>query len=110
MDLQAVKPVSSVAISPSGKGKPISTPANPGKELPPPPPPPTTVRIDPAVVQSQQERQAAVAKQMSHYLRTSSRDLQFQVDMESGQAVVTVRDAEGNVVRTIPGEEALAML
>jgi uncharacterized FlaG/YvyC family protein len=108
MDMQAVKPVSSVAIAPHGKGKPEAFPANSGKNLPPAPPP--AARIDPEVVQTQQERQAAVARQMSTYLRLNSRDLEFRVDVETGNAVITVRDAAGNVVRTIPGEEALEML
>ncbi len=108
MDIPAPKPVSSVAASPGVQGKPAVSGAGTGKDLPPPPPP--SARIDPVVTQSLQERRAAVAQQMSNYLRSNSRDLDFQVDFESGSAVITVRDAAGNVVRTIPGEEALQML
>src|SRR5262249_10329271 len=109
MDLPAVKPGASVAVTPTGNGKPVASPADSGKDLPRAAPPPPA-QIDPVVVRSQQELQAAVAEQMSHYLRSNSRDLDFQVDVDSGTAVVTVRDAAGNVVRTIPGEEALQML
>jgi uncharacterized FlaG/YvyC family protein len=109
MDVQALKPVSSVAAAPGVKGKPAVSAANTGKDLPPPPPP-ESARIDPAVMQSQQERRAAVAQQMNAYLRSTSRNLDFQVDFQSGEAVITVRDAAGNVVRTIPGEEAMQML
>ncbi len=62
------------------------------------------------VVQSQEDRQAAVAQRVNAYLRSVSRDLEFQVDATSGKAVITVKDASGNVVRTIPGEDAMQML
>lgn len=107
MDIQAVKPVSSVAVSPAGKVQPVVAQMGAGRDLPPPPEP---VHLDPAVLQDQQARQAALAQQVSHYLRSNSRDLEFQVDAQSGHAVITVRDAAGNVVRRIPGEEALQML
>jgi hypothetical protein len=107
MEVPALKPVPSVAIAPSGKGRPVSSPANSGKDLPPPPAPP---RLDPTVIQAQSQKKAAVAQQMSRYLQTNSRELDFQIDTESGQAFITVRDASGNIVRTIPGEEALEML
>jgi uncharacterized FlaG/YvyC family protein len=103
MDIQAVKPVSSVAVSP-GKGSP-PVPADRGKDLPPPP-----TGIDPAVEQVSREKQAALARQINSYLRSNSRELEFRIDAESGDAVITVRDAEGNVVRRIPGEEAMEML
>jgi hypothetical protein len=108
MEIKALKPMSSVAASPGAKGKPAVSAGSTGKDLPPPPPAPA--RLDPAVTQNMQERWAAVAKQMNNYLRSNSRDLEFQVDFGSGDAVITVRDAVGNVVRTIPGEEALQML
>ncbi|HTQ36803.1 MAG TPA: flagellar protein FlaG [Steroidobacteraceae bacterium] len=81
-------------------------PAGSGKDLPPPP----SAHLDVAVVQSQQQRQAALAQQMSDYLRSNSRDLVFQVDPQSGHPVITVLDAAGNVVRRIPGEAAMQML
>lgn len=106
MDIKAFQPVSSVAASPTGQGKPVVAPAPSGKDLPPAP----AARLDPAVVREQQARQAALAQRVSDFLRSNSRDLEFQVDASSGDAVITVRDAAGNVVRTIPGEEALQML
>jgi hypothetical protein len=109
MEIKAMTPVSSVAASPGAKGKPAVSAGSTGKDLPPPPPPART-RLDPAVIRSMQERWDAVAKQMNNYLRSSSRDLTFRVDFPSGHAVITVRDAAGAVVRTIPGEEALQML
>jgi flagellar protein FlaG len=56
------------------------------------------------------ERVSAVVEQIDTYLKGSRRELQFQVDEESGQVVVRVRDAAtGDVIRQIPGEEALRM-
>lgn len=106
MDVPAVKPVSSVTTSPGGKGPPVIPQVGTGKDLPPPP----AAHLDPEVTQQLREKQAAVAQQMSAYLRSNSRDLEFQVDTQSGQAVITVLDAAGNVVRRIPGEEAMQML
>lgn len=56
------------------------------------------------------ERVSAVVEQIDTYLKDSRRELQFQVDEESGQVVVRVRDAAtGDVIRQIPGEDALRM-
>ena len=56
------------------------------------------------------ERVSAVVEQIDTYLKDSRRELQFQVDEESGQVIVRVRDAAtGDVIRQIPGEEALRM-
>ncbi len=56
------------------------------------------------------ERVSAVVEQIDTYLKGSRRELQFQVDEESGQVIVRVRDAAtGDVIRQIPGEEALRM-
>ena len=103
MDIQAVKPASSVAVSPAGRGSPAVSAAGSAKELPP-------AHLDPFVVQDSRDRQAAVARQLNLYLRSNSRELEFRVDAESGDAIITVRDAAGHVVRTIPGEDALEML
>lgn len=56
------------------------------------------------------ESVSAVVEQIDTYLKGSRRELQFQVDDESGQVIVRVRDAAtGDVIRQIPGEEALRM-
>jgi hypothetical protein len=109
MDIPAVKPASSVATAPTGKGRSVVSEVNSGKDLPPPPPP-AHARLDPVVMQQLDQKKAAVAQQMSKYLRANSRNLDFQIDSASGEAVVTVRDASGNVVRRIPGEDALQLL
>lgn len=107
MDIPAVKPVSRVVISPTGQGKAAIAPVGSGKDLPPPPP---AAHLDAQMLQDLSQKKAALAQQMSQFLRSNARDLEFQVDTESGRAVVTVRDGSGNVIRTIPGEQALQML
>jgi flagellar protein FlaG len=53
---------------------------------------------------------AAVAQQMRDYLRSNGRDLEFRVDADTNDMVITVREAaSGKVIRQIPNEEALQM-
>jgi flagellar protein FlaG len=50
----------------------------------------------------------SVTRQIDSFLRSINRSLQFQLDPATGQMVVTLRDAEtGEVIRQVPGEEAL---
>ena len=44
------------------------------------------------------------------YLRLSNRNLEFVVEEDSGATVIVVRDAEGEVIRRIPGEEVLQLM
>jgi uncharacterized FlaG/YvyC family protein len=71
------------------------------------PPPVEPVREVVSSSQNLVQTQQAIAEQVSRYLQSSTRNLEFQVDSESGSAVIVVRDGAGNVVRRIPGEEAL---
>jgi hypothetical protein len=43
-------------------------------------------------------------------LARENRELHFSVDEETGLVVIQVRDLEGNVIRTIPGSEALDVM
>lgn len=52
--------------------------------------------------------QAAV-KQIDSYLKGSARSLQFKVDESTGRTVVSVRDANGEVIRQIPNEDVLRL-
>ena len=52
--------------------------------------------------------QAAV-KQIDSYLKGSERSLQFKVDDSTGRTVVSVRDANGEVIRQIPNEDVLRL-
>jgi flagellar protein FlaG len=50
----------------------------------------------------------SVTRQIDSFLRSINRSLDFKLDDATGQMVVTLRDAStGEVIRQIPGEEAL---
>ncbi len=52
----------------------------------------------------------SVTRQIDSFLRSMNRTLQFRVDDASGHMVVSVTDAAtGEVIRQVPGEEALRM-
>lgn len=56
------------------------------------------------------EAVAAVAAQIDSYLRSHRRELQFSIDSESGETVISVRDVNtGELIRQIPSEEALRL-
>jgi flagellar protein FlaG len=98
MDTQAVSLKSSAPAS-----EPV---AKPGTSVVP------TPRAAPAapVQREMRERMAAVAQQMRDYLRSNGRDLEFRVDADTQDMVITVREAaSGKVIRQIPNEEALQM-
>jgi arylsulfatase A-like enzyme len=54
--------------------------------------------------------EVAVARDRAAELAASNRELHFTKDEATGRVVVQVRDLEGNVIRTIPPSEALAVL
>ena len=79
---------------------------NPGASVAPTP---RAATPEPSQVE-QRERIAAVAQQMRDYLRSNGRDLEFRVDADTHDMVITVREAaSGKVIRQIPNEEALQM-
>lgn len=50
------------------------------------------------------------AESINKFLRSTARELQFQLDKDTGIVVVKVMDKEtGDVIRQIPGEETLAI-
>jgi flagellar protein FlaG len=52
----------------------------------------------------------SVTRQIDTFLRSMNKSLQFRVDDASGRMVVSITDAEtGEVIRQVPGEEALRM-
>jgi uncharacterized FlaG/YvyC family protein len=102
MDIQAPKPVSGVSVSTAATGK-FSVPT----VIPQATPPVEPVRDAAATAQDLVRTQQAIAEQVRRYLQSSTRNLEFQVDSHAGGAVIVVRDGDGNVVRRIPGEEAL---
>jgi flagellar protein FlaG len=71
-----------------------------------------------SAIPQQQEVQApptshkieSVTRQIDSFLRSQNHNLNFRVDQGSGKMVVTVTDGEtGEVIRQVPGEEALKM-
>ena len=103
MDIKAAKPVSSVsATTTAGKR------ADNGPVQDPPPAPP--VKVQPPV-HDLQHTLAVVAEQLNEFMRSSSRDLEFRVDIGANTTVVTVSNpSTGEVVRQIPNEEALRVM
>jgi uncharacterized FlaG/YvyC family protein len=103
MELQPNKSVAGASSSPAATGKhPAITVAV--QEVVPQVEPVAAIR---PTVQNLQHAQQAIAEQVSRYLNSSTRNLEFQVDNEAGTAVIVVTDLQGNVIRRIPGEEAL---
>lgn len=104
MDVPVTKPASGLlsasaqatGLHPVVAGEP---PADPAPSVAPVTPP--------APVDGMLQTQQLIAEQVSRYLQSTTRNLEFQVDGESGTAVIVVRDAEGQVIRRIPGEEVL---
>lgn len=54
--------------------------------------------------------EVAAARDRAAELAASNRELHFSVDEESNRVIVQVRDLAGNVIRTIPPSEALAVM
>ncbi|MET0281652.1 MAG: flagellar protein FlaG, partial [Steroidobacteraceae bacterium] len=106
-DIQALKAISSVAASPTDAGKQADIKAQAAMEKERPAP---VIPVENDMAEDLQSLHAAVAEQLQDYLRSTSRDLNFQVEAGSGDAVLTVLDAGGNVVRRIPGEEAMQLM
>jgi uncharacterized FlaG/YvyC family protein len=90
---QAERPQPTVAAATSPTAAPIAEP-----------------EPEPVPVRNHFETREAIAEQVSRYLQTSARNLEFQVEGESSTPVIIVRDGAGNVVRRIPGGAALQML
>ncbi|MFP4209573.1 MAG: flagellar protein FlaG [Wenzhouxiangella sp.] len=63
--------------------------------------------VDPEALEARLEK---VREQISEFSRQSGRDLEFQVQQDSGRVVILVKSSEtGEVLRAIPPEEAQRM-
>lgn len=58
---------------------------------------------------SEVSRAVAAAANVVKELHSRGRELRFQVDRDSHRVIIEVRDLDGNVIRTIPPEKALAV-
>ena len=54
--------------------------------------------------------EVAAARDRAAELAASNRELHFHEDEETGRVIIQVRDLAGNVLRTIPPSEALAVM
>jgi flagellar protein FlaG len=60
--------------------------------------------------QKVQETAKAVAAQIESYLRSVGRQVELSIDSETGETVISVRDANtGDLIRQIPSAEALRL-
>jgi flagellar protein FlaG len=60
--------------------------------------------------QKVQETVKAVAAQIESYLRSIGRQVELSIDSETGETVISVRDANtGDLIRQIPSAEALRL-
>src|SRR5688572_3581341 len=108
MDISGNKPVTGVPSAAQATGKhPVLAIA---ASVPDPVQPVAPVAEIRPTAQNLVQTQQAIAEQVSRYLHSSTRNLEFQVDSDSGTAIIVVRDADGNVIRRIPGEEAMQLM
>ena len=105
MDIKAAKPVSNVSATTAvAAGKRAGDGPVQG-------PPPAQSVNGQAPVRDLQHTLAVVAEQLNEFMRSSSRDLEFRVDIGANTTVVTVSNpSTGEVVRQIPNEEALRVM
>ena len=54
--------------------------------------------------------EVAAARDRAAELAAANRELHFRMDEATGRVIVQVRDLAGNVIRTIPPSEALAVM
>jgi flagellar protein FlaG len=108
VNTEQVRPLSVTATKPAAsdttqKRQTDASPAIPQASIPKAAP--TTV-----ATRTVEQTTAAVAQQLEHYLRSVGRSVQFSIDEESGETVVSIRDAEtGEMIRQIPSAEALRL-
>ena len=62
------------------------------------------------MTEANREQVLAAVTEMQDYVDAAGRNIQFQLDDDSGRMVVTVREASsGDVIRQMPSEEALRL-
>jgi uncharacterized FlaG/YvyC family protein len=101
MDIPVTKPISGVpaAAGVPERPQPAASPSAPAVASPP---------CEAETVRELASIQQAIAEQVSRFLQTSERNIEFQ--FEGDAPVIIVRDGEGRLVRRIPGDQALEML
>jgi flagellar protein FlaG len=112
MDLHATQPLLPVLSTPAATGKdPLTShPASPAAASPTADPPPPVGGNPQPQVRDDGDTERAIAELVQRFLQSSTRNLEFRVEQQSGTPVIIVRDADGQVVRQIPSEEALRLM
>ena len=72
--------------------------------------PPVRADVTPGTPPPEVADEVGAAALRVEQLRDADRELHFEKDEKSGRIVVQVRDLDGNVVRTIPPSQALAIM
>lgn len=68
------------------------------------------VRRNDSMAEPEREQVLAAVADMQDYVDAAGRNIQFQLDDDSGRMVVTVTEASsGDVIRQMPSEEALRL-
>lgn len=90
-------------VTPLGSDQPRQTIADGGKGMP-------SAHGADHHTETQRDKIARAAQDVSGYIQNISREINFSVDEELGETIITVIDDEtGDVIRQIPGEEILEM-
>lgn len=67
-------------------------------------------RRNDSMTEADREQVLAAAEEMQNYMDAAGRNLQFQLDDDSGRMIVRVTEAStGDVIRQMPSEEALRL-
>jgi len=110
MDINATQPLPVVSSALPDPDR-APAPAAPIAPVSPAPAPPVAAPSAPPVGADLRRTLEHVAERLREYLRDSQRELEFSVDEESNTTVIRVRDpVTGDVIRQIPGDEALRLL
>ncbi|SDS57606.1 flagellar protein FlaG [Halopseudomonas litoralis] len=72
--------------------------------------PASETRENDSMTEPDREQVLAAVEEMQEYVDVAARNIQFQLDDESGRMVVKVTEAStGDVIRQMPSEEALRL-
>jgi flagellar protein FlaG len=102
--------LSPVGANAAVSGAPVPGTATAGVPGVAAPAPDATADVIPAVPPPDVSAQVAEAHVRAQLLYADNRELHFSKDPASNRIIVEVRDLDGNVLRTIPPSEALAVM
>lgn len=92
------------AVAPAGSTTSVEPPATAVTAVQPP-------REMPAPGEEMNEMLEGLSQRLNEFVQENARELEFRVNQEGGRVVILVRQSEtGEVLRTIPPEEALGLV